>query len=163
MELAKTLDVWEREIQLAKSKSVVSLLTIGRALSAISEGSLWMPTGCKSFDQYCEQAHGFKRSWAYNLIGVWGKFGPLMIADASLMGTDITRLSRLLPLATEENREELLHSAAQIPDSQGFDNLIRNLQGKIGTDECQSHDFQPIDYEQCKICGQRRKVVREVL
>lgn len=42
-------------------------------------------------------------------------------------------------------------------DAQGFDNQLRNMKGKTGTDQCEVHDFQPINVEQCVVCGLRRK------
>jgi hypothetical protein len=68
---------------------------------------------------------------------------------------DVTRLIKLLPLTTEENRDELFEMACHIPDAKGFDANIRNLRGKLAPDDPHTHEFEPIPYAVCVHCKQR--------
>ena len=147
-----SLDRWEKQIQIAKGDGIRSALLIGQALQAISEGSLWRQTPAKNFGDYVEKTHGFKRSWAFAVIGVWKEWGDILSGLPSL-SPDVTRLVRLLPYTTEENRLELLHIAAEIPDVRAFDNVIRELQGKTTTDACVEHVWELIHYKRCTVCG----------
>jgi len=156
MQLAKRLDEWENDIMSAKGQAIQGCLVIGRALQAISSGRLWA-TAADSFAEYVEREHGMKRSWAFALIGVYDKFGQYLITDEALQKTDVTRFTRLLPYTTDENVEELAHAAAGIPGTKDFENYIRGLQGKVATDQCNNHDFEPIPYKQCKSCGLKIK------
>jgi hypothetical protein len=157
MEKIPTLQTWEREIRESKGDGIKSFLRIGRALQAISSGNLWVGSNHDSFEHYCEDVHGFKRSWSYNLIGVWHIFGELLIADSTLQDVEITRLVKLLPLATEANKLDLVHMAATVPDVKGFEANCRNLRGLTAADEEHEHDFQPIAWQVCSICGKKRK------
>ena len=151
----KTLYEYEAEISAAKGTAIKSCLVIGRALQAINAGRLWT-AAAESFDKYCEQEHGFKRSWAHALIGVHEKFGALLAADELLQQADVTRLTRLLPYTEPDNAEEHAHAAAQIPTVRGFDDYVRALAGKPTTDEC-NHIFVPVPVQQCELCGLKVK------
>ena len=159
MEVAISLQRCEKQILEGKGDGLRGALRIGKALSIISEGNLWVQVGAKSFDQYVSTHHGFSRSTSYNMMAVSKYFGPELLADPSLMTIDPTRLIRLLPLVTESNKLDLLHDAAQIPDAKGFENQLRNKRGKVGTDECDHPDgFKPVEYEVCPHCNLKRKV-----
>jgi hypothetical protein len=159
MEKALTLHDYEMEIQKAKQGGAISFLRIGRALAGIQESGVWRSVA-PTFECYAEQCQGFKRSWAYSLIAVFHNFDAQLTADAGLQTVDVTRLVKLLPVVTPENTEELLHAAANIPDIKGFENQIRNLTGKVASDQC-SHPqgFTPVGYEVCPICNLKRKMV----
>ena len=154
-----SIDRYEKQIQGAKGKCLEGALIIGKALLAIKEGNLYLSVGAKTFEHYAEQTHGISRSSAYNYIGVYKYFGPLLLADPSLQAVDPSRLIRLLPLIDETNKEDLLHMAASVPDEKGFSNNIRNRKGKVATDECDHPDgFDPVGYEVCRHCNLKRKV-----
>ena len=162
MNQSVSLDRCEKEIMAGKGQGLLGALRIGKALEIVSDGNLWVQVGAKSFDSYVSNTHGFSRSTAYNMMSVARYFGPLLLADPSLQAVDPSRLVKLLPLIDENNKEELLHSAAQMPDARGFDNLIRSLQKKVCTDDPHEHEFEPIPYEACKHCGLRRKIKQAV-
>ncbi len=156
MEKAADLHYWETQIHLARGAGVMAFLRIGRALEAIKDGDLWQPIA-STFEAYLEHSWGIKRAWGYALVGVWQTWGQALLDDKSLQEVEVTRLVKLLPLTTTENSAEMLHMAANVPDLRGFENNIRNLRGKKGTDEC-THDFQLISLEVCTICGLKRKI-----
>ena len=159
MNISLNLDSCEKQIQNGKLKGTIGALQIGKALLAINEGNLWAGSGAKNFESYVSQAHGFSRSTAYNLMSIYFEFGQQLLADPSLQTIDTTRLIRLLPFTENHDKETLLHSAAQIPDTAGWENNLRNMRGKVGTDECcHPEGFKPVGYEVCPICNQRRKV-----
>ena len=148
----------EAEIAQGKKRGLLGALQIGRALAKIHEGNLFLSDGCDNFTQYAERVHGFKRSTAYNMISVYQTWGQAILANPEFQSVDPTRLIRLLPLTTEENKEELLRDAVFVPDKAGFENQLRNRAGKVATDDPHTHSWQPIPWEQCSICKQRRKV-----
>ena len=156
MEIAKGLDSYEREILAGKKRGLLGAIQIGLALEKIREGNLWLNTGAKSFNAYASGQHGFSKSTAYNMMSVAATFGKYILEDPDLQGIEVTRLIKLLPHVKDSNEKDLLNQAAHIPDAIGFENQLRNMAGKVGTDEC-NHDFAPINIQQCKICGLRRK------
>ena len=157
MNIALRLADYEKEISEAKRGGVLSFLRIGKALHAINQGDLWQGQA-SSFSSYVESALGFRRSWAYSMISVWQVWGTQLLEAPDLQSVEITRLVKLLPLTTDENKEELLHTAAHIPDVAGFENNLKNLRGKKGTDECTpDHRFQVVSFWQCELCGLRKK------
>jgi hypothetical protein len=158
MQIAKTLDVWEKDIQEGKKHGLIGAIKIGRALKAIKDGNLWLPSGCQSFEQYCEGTHGFKKSTGYAMIGVWDTWGEYLLQHPELQGVDITRLFRLLPHVDDKNPQDLLTMAATVPDKAGFEANLRNMDGKTAPDQCEQHDFQPLGILQCTVCGLRKKV-----
>ena len=157
MEPTIGIEKHEKDINDGKKAGLIGALKIGRALKAINEGNLWLPFA-PTFESYCSQAHGFQKSSAYNLMALWSTWGDYLVSHPELQVLEPTRLVKLLPHATEENKEELLHMAAEIPDYKGFENNLRNLQGKTGTDDPHEHDWVSIQMERCEICGLRRKV-----
>jgi len=163
MEIALSLDKLEKQISAGKRSGLLGGIQIGAALDKIREGNLWVTTGAKSFEKYASSAHGFGRSTIYNLMNIAVKFGRHILADPSLQSIEPTRLIRLLPFVDESNQLDLLHSASQIPGAQAFDDTLRNLGGKTGSDDPHEHDYQPIPYEQCTICKHRRQIKEGVL
>ncbi len=162
MEISKNLDSYEKQISAGKRAGLLGGIQIGAALNAINDGNLWIGVGVASFPKYVQAVHGFSRSSAYNLMGIAKIFGKYILADQSLQSIEPTRLIRLLPFVQEldgqSNTEHLLHQAAHIPDAVGFDNQLRNMAGKTATDDAHTHSWQPINVEQCTVCGLRRKV-----
>ena len=162
MQNSVSLDRCEKEIMAGKGQGLLGALRIGKALEIVSDGNLWVQVGAKSFDSYVSNTHGFSRSTAYNMISVARYFGPLLLADPSLQTVDPSRLVKLLPLVTEENKEELLHMAANVPDAAGFDANLRNKKGKTAPDECSHPDGYVPFLEKCPICEHKRKIKQAV-
>lgn len=159
MELSETLEQLETQVNEGKKRGLIGALQIGRALSKIQAGNLFLIDGCKDFPGYCEKVHGFKRSTGYNMIAIYQTWGQAILANPEFQNVDPSRLVRLLPLIEKEDKDELLRDAVFIPDSQSFNNQIRNKRGFVATDECDHPDgFQPIPWTQCPRCKQRRKV-----
>ena len=153
------LEDLEAEIAQGKKRGLLGALQIGRALSRIQSGNLFLSDGCDTFAAYCEKTHGFKRSTAYSMIAVYATWGQAILANPEFQSVDPTRLIRLLPLIEKEGKDELLRDAVFIPDAAGFNNQIRNRAGKVATDDPHDHVWQPIPWEQCTVCKQRRKAV----
>jgi hypothetical protein len=162
MEIAKSLDVYEKQIVAGRRAGLLGAIQIGAALEDIRSGNLWINTGAKSFEKWASSAHGFGRSTIYNLISVATKFGKHILADPSLQSIEPTRLIRLLPhvqeLDGQSNVEDLLHSAAQIPGAQAFEDTLRNMSGKVATDDPHDHTWEPW-LEICPKCRKTRKYV----
>lgn len=156
MKKTHSLSEHEKEIEAGKRGGVLSFLRIGRALSAIQAGDLWQPIA-PSFSIYVENVHGIKRSWAYSLVKIWQTFGQPLLDTAEFQQIEVTRLVQLLPLTTEENKMELLHEAAQVPDVRGWENQLRNRKNLVATDDPHDCDFQSVNWEYCIICGKRRR------
>jgi len=158
MELALTLEKWEKDIQEGRNMGLIGFLKIGRAISAIHDGNLYLTAGCRNIEEYGEKVHGLRKSSIYNAMSIWETWGTYILAHPELQGVDPTRLVRLLPLIDGKDHHELLHMAATVPDAKAFENNIKNLNGKPGTDECK-HAYRPIQMEKCAHCNHLRKVV----
>lgn len=156
MEIAKGLDTYEKQIVAGRRAGLLGAIQIGAALDKIRDGNLWVTTGAKSFEKYVQSTFGFSRSSAYNMMSIAIKFGQYILADQSLQSIEPTRLIRLLPFVDESNQLDLLHQASQIPDAQGFDNQLRNMKGKVATDDPHEHDWLPW-LERCEVCHKTRK------
>lgn len=152
-----SLETLEKEITEGRKRGLLGALQIGRALKRIQEGNLFLTEGCENFPQYCEKTWGFKRSTCYNLIAVYVTWGQAILANPEFQGVDPSRLVRLLPLTTEENKSELLHDAVFIPDASGFENNIRNRKGEVATDDEHEHSYVPW-LERCTVCKHSRKI-----
>lgn len=158
MNLIRNLSQNEEVINKCKSNIRRCFLMIGEAFHAIREGNLWQQSGCKGFAEYIENTHGMKKSTAYSLIQVFEVFGKEIGDNPEYQNINYTRLIEIAPLATEENKTYLLHSAAQIPGAKAWDDTVRELRGKTPTDDTNhEHIFQHIGIEQCTVCGLRRK------
>jgi len=152
------LEDLEKEISDGRRRGLLGALQIGRALKRIQEGNLFLTDGCDTFPAYCEKTWGFRRSSAYNFIAVYQTWGQAILANPEFQSVDPTRLIRLLPLIEKEDKDELLRDAVFIPDKAGFEANIRNRQGKAAPDQCEEHTWEPIPYQQCTVCGLRRKL-----
>jgi hypothetical protein len=148
----------EKSISSGKKDSVLGFLRIGQALSKIKELDLWRFSEAESFSSYMEKVQGMKRSWGYALISVFESFGPLIDTNQDLQCIDVTRCVRLLPHVTKDNADELLHMGAVV-DTKGFENNLKNLAGKVATDDPHDHVFQLVQFQQCTICGQKTKAI----
>ncbi len=155
MELVN-LDRYEKEIVAGKRRGLLGAIQIGMALEKIREGNLWVSTGAKSFEKYAAGCHGFGRSTVYNMIGVAKAFGKYIIENPDLQGIEVTRLIKLLPHVKKSNEMDLLSQAAHIPDSEGFDNQIRNMKGQVATDDDHPHTWEPF-LEKCSVCGKTKR------
>jgi len=152
------LEDLEKEISEGRRRGLLGALQIGRALKRINENNLFLVAECKDIVQYSEKVWGFKRSSCYNLIAIYETWGQAILANPEFQAVDPTRLIRLLPLIETEDKEELLRDAVFIPDAAGFENNLRNRRGEVATDDEHEHAWQPIPWEQCSICKQRRKI-----
>lgn len=157
MEIAKGLEHWEKLWNKGELHAMAAALNIGEAAKNIKDGNLWI-TKAESFNQYLKRERGYEKSQVDNFIKMWEKAGEYLRSHPELMGTKPTRIIRLIPHLTDENREELIHAAAHIPDANAFNDMLRNLKGQVATDDPHEHDFAPVNIQQCKICGLRRKV-----
>jgi hypothetical protein len=151
------LDTLNKQIVQAKRHLAVGICQIGKALKEIQDGNLYLLADCKTLAEYASKEHGLGRSMTYNAIGVYERWGEAILTDTNLQAIEPTRLIKLLPHATKENAEELLHEAAMLPDLRGFENQLRVLKGRVPTDN-HEHQWRTECYEVCEICGLRRKV-----
>jgi len=155
------LEDLEAEIAQGKKRGLLGALQIGRALSRIQSGNLFLSDGCDNFAQYVERAHGFKRSTAYSMIAVYQTWGQAILANPEFQSVDPSRLIRLLPFVDKDDPQELLRDAVFVPDKAGFEANVRNRRGSIAPDQCLDHDFIPIPWTQCSKCGLRKKIKEE--
>jgi hypothetical protein len=147
----------EKSISSGKKDSVLGFLRIGQALAQIKSCDLWRFSPAQSFVEYMESVQGIKRSWGYALIGVFEALGPPEALNDDFKTLDVTRCVRLLPHITENNKDELFHFAVDAP-TRAFDDTIRNLKGKVATDDPHTCEFIPVPWTVCKICNQKRRI-----
>ncbi len=157
MEKRRSLDILEKQIHQGKKAGLLGALQIGMALEEINSGNLFLEARCKTISEYASKSHGIGRSTTFNLMAVATKFGRLILDDPSLQSIEPTRLIRLLPFVDDSNQLDLLHTAAQVPGAQAWDDTLRNLAGKTGSDDPHTHSWEPINLLQCSVCGLRKK------
>lgn len=162
MQLARTLDSCEKLIHEGNGNELRGALQKGKGLNIISENNLWIQTGSKSFEKYVENHLGFGKSTAYGYMAIYRYCHDVLMNDPLLASTSPTRILKLLPYINENNKLDLLHMAAATPDARSFDNNLRNIRGQKGTDECDHSEWEPIPYERCKCCGQKRRMLEAV-
>lgn len=159
MELVKAqhLDRYEKKVMAGIVLGVKGAMEMGDGLYHIHEGNYWLESGSKSFDTYIDNHLPISRSTAYNAMKYYRICHQPMLDDPSLQVIAPTRIIRLMRYFTEENTLELLHSAATIPNSRAFDDFVRNLKGKVATDDPHDHFWVPF-LEICSICEKKRKI-----
>lgn len=155
MEKALTLHDWEKEWDKGNAYGLAGALTIGKAATAINDGDLW-GTKANSFKEYIQMERGYGYSQVSNFMLMYKETNNFFLAHPELNNTLPTRVIQLLPHLTESNKEELLNSAALIPDARGWSNTIRKLRKLTPSDEC-SHKWEP--WEHCTSCPAKRKIV----
>jgi hypothetical protein len=155
VELVKTLHQNEEIIKRCLENYKRVFLLMGGAFSAIKEGNQWQGTDAASFNEYIEKYWGFKHAQIDNYIRVTKEFGPLIESNPEFQGIKMTRLVEILPHITEENKLDLLHTAAAEPTARGWENTLRSLKGGKPTDECSHPECEP--WLRCKTCGKFHK------
>ena len=100
----------------AKKNMVGNALTIGKCLSEIATDDLWREYGdhLETFDDFLKEIV-VPKSTGHHYMRVWDTFGEYLTANG--LALPIRRLIKLLPIATEENKEELLHKAEILSDA----------------------------------------------
>jgi hypothetical protein len=151
MQVALKLNDWEKVYHKGNMYELGGCLLQGKALVNINVGNCWLEVGCKSFEHYCREVLGIGKSTAHNKMQMFETLNDYYEKHPELKDTAPTRIVRLLPHLTEENRDELLAMAHDVPSAKDFENNISNLNGKPGTDECTDHVWVII--KRCKICG----------
>jgi len=121
--------------------------TIGKCLSSISSQELWKGYGehLETFDDFLKEIV-IPKSTGHHYMRIWDKFGEYLSANGLAIPT--RRLIKLLPIATEENKEELLHKA-EILNEVDFN---KELQEEKGIIDCQHPLKDRKYYYQCGIC-----------
>ena len=148
---ARKLDDLTKEIHVCILEGTRRFLRIGELLLQIDEENLWQHDDCShSFLEFCEKAIHWKKSQVYNAIAVYYTFGSVL--EGHLLDIEPTRLIRLLPIVhSKAEAETAVHEAATL-DVKGFDNLIRENQGKVPTDDLKhEHSWEP--WRRCSVCS----------
>jgi len=136
-------------INQAKKNMVGNCLIIGKCLSSISSQELWKGYGehLETFDDFLKDIV-IPKSTGHHYMRIWDKFGEYLSANGLAIPT--RRLIKLLPIATEENKEELLHKA-EILNEVDFNKELQEEKGII-PDECEHPLDQRQYFYQCKRC-----------
>ena len=155
--ISKAEDAHTRRVKIltALNNGNKSYLIAGHVLSEAVKEKDYKILGYERAEDYFYHEFQLKRSTAYNLIAVAEKFLDVIVSN-KLDIPHYTRLVKLLSCATSENTEELIHKAISL-SPEDFENCIRELQGKITTDNCSHPEWQIISV--CKVC--RKKEVKE--
>ena len=135
-------------ISKAKVNVVANYLLIGETLRILKEG-LWEQMGSHiaHFDAFLREIR-IGRSTAYNCMAIAEHYGEYI--KSNKLDADYTRLVALLPLTTEDNKEEWLAKASTLT-SDDFDDEIRGAKGKTIRGECSHNETSP--WTKCVSCG----------
>ena len=142
-----------QRINEAKKNLVGNCLIIGKCLAEIASNDLWKGYGehLETFDDFLREIV-IPKSTGHHYMNVWKKFGEYLTSNGLAIPT--RRLIKLLPIATEENKEELLHKAEILSDSD-FNKEIAEEKGII---DCQCPEDHRQYFYQCKICKKWTKI-----
>jgi len=146
-----------QQIETAKKNMVGNCLIIGRCLSEIATNDLWKPYGdhLETFDDFLKEIV-IPKSTGHHYMRIWDKFGEYLSANGLAIPT--RRLIKLLPIATEENKEELLHKA-EILNEVDFN---KELQEEKGIIDCKCPEEARQYFYQCKICKKWTKIEKPI-
>ena len=142
-----------QKINEAKRGTVINTLIIGKCLSEIAVNDLWKEYGShlETFDDFLKEIV-IPKSTGHHYMRVWEVFGEYLTANGLAIPT--RRLIKLLPIATEKNKEELLHKAEILSDAD-FSKEIAEEKGII---DCDHPEDQRQYFYQCKLCKQWVKI-----
>jgi len=142
-----------QQINIAKKNLVGNCLIIGKCLSSISSQELWKGYGehLETFDDFLKDIV-IPKSTGHHYMRIWDKFGEYLSANGLAIPT--RRLIKLLPIATEKNKEELLHKA-EILNEVDFN---KELQEEKGIIDCKCPEEARQYFYQCKICKKWTKI-----
>ena len=127
-------------------------ITMGACLSVVHEERLHADWGehIVTFDDFLRDI-GVRRSWAWNAIGVWKKFG-----ERDLAGVSHDRLVKLLPVDIKEEEKDLwIEKARELPAG-AFWTEVQEARGESSTG-C-DHQQMTMIY-QCDKCGMFMKTL----
>jgi hypothetical protein len=129
-----------RLIELKRS-ATTNFLEAGGIFKEVRDSKLYKVEGHDTFESYVADV-GYERSTAYKMILVYEKFGNV---DSNPQIEEIgwTKLAKVAPRVTEENREKMLE-IAQL----SLSDINVEFRG-----ECE-HVWETV--EVCKICGKRK-------
>lgn len=154
----KSEDVYNLVSEITKAKRAIGLsfLLIGKNLYTIKEKNLFKYYGehIESFNDFLKEIN-IKRASGYNYIAVYKTFGYLI--ERKNLDVDYTRLVKLLPIVKEENKEEWLYKAQDLP-VEAFSNEIREARGKVSVDECEHPIDERVYYYRCGVCNKWIKI-----
>src|SRR4030042_146152 len=110
--VAKAEEITEliAKINEAKKNMTGNCLIIGRCLDEIERKKLYnsYSTTTKTFEDLLDELR-IARSTGYHYMNIWRKFGEYLLSNRLDISTK--RLIKLLPVAKEENKAELLDKA----------------------------------------------------
>lgn len=144
------LDELTSEIRKYLGNSVKDRLRVGYLLEPISSQSLWKSGDYKSFEDYTYKNFALSKSSAYNYIQISKVFGEYILSN-ELEVASHKRLLRLLPFVSEENKEELVHEAVELSETD-FENQIRERKGTQPTDTCTHLMEDYATLQKCQNC-----------
>lgn len=124
-----------------KRGATTNFFEAGEIFKEVRDNKLYKVEGHDTFESYVADV-GYERSTAYKMILVFEKFGNV---DSNPQIEEIgwTKLARVAPRVTEDNREKMLE-IAQL----SLSDINVELKG-----ECE-HVWETV--EVCKMCGKRK-------
>lgn len=138
-----------QRINIAKKNLMGNCLIIGKCLAEIADNDLWKQYGdhLETFDDFLKEIV-IAKSTGHHYMNIWKRFGEYLTANGLAIPT--RRLIKLLPIATEENKEELLHKAEILSDS----DFNKEIQEEKGIIDCTHPRSKRKYFYQCSVCKQ---------
>jgi len=137
----------------AKKRVIGGYLMLGKCLSYVDEHKKWKEYGdhLETFDDFLKEMV-IAKSTGHHYMNVWNTFGEYILSKGLVI--PVRKLIKLLPITTEENKEELLHKAEILSDSD-FNKEIAEEKGII---DCQCPEESRQYFYQCKSCKKWTKI-----
>lgn len=129
----------------------------GKHLMIIKQKGLWRADGDHviSFAHWVENEMGISKASAYQMIEVYDRLGELLTRPEYRV-VEYSKAALLLPYIHDDTplsqKEDLLQLTMH-QTQRGLKNNLRELAGKVPTDQC-DHSGEQESWNKCKTCGQ---------
>lgn len=165
MEITRSEQVFQltQEIQQFQKRTILDILEIGKRLQYITKNKLYRDyaTHITTFDEFLKEIR-IGRTTGYNCIAIYETYGDSILNNSDLASIDYTRLVKLLPYAKGMSAQDVDSLLIDMADNtiEGFENNIKESQGKPTTDNCPHEEI--IVIEKCNACQKTWKIGRKL-
>lgn len=138
-----------QDIEQAKKGIILCIVKAGNALNEFQNNNNYRKFNeeAKTFMDFVINELKISYSTAYNWMSIAEEFGKLLTSNA--VGTSERKLVALLPVVTEENKEEWLFKATNLSDREFYEE-VREAKGKKTSKDCEHKEKE--QWERCVEC-----------
>ncbi len=150
-EITVSPDFYHKSICELRDNIALGFLNLGKLCKEVKEDRIYTGLGYETFEEYLASV-GLSRASVYRFIQIYERFVlGWGVAPDRLAPIGWSKLGDILPVSTEENREEWLSKAESLTRS----DLITEIRGETGRAVCENHEYESV--MKCKVCGYVRR------